>query len=97
MGAILSPQPRAPANMQNMQSMQGMQSPSGEWAMDRPPPMQDPNRPSSRPSSFINNGGNMNYNAMNNGGAGSGGNNPVSSRTSSESPHPFVPNGHQQR
>ncbi|KAI0328665.1 RhoGAP-domain-containing protein [Cubamyces sp. BRFM 1775] len=99
MGAILSPQPRAPANMQNMQSMQGMQqmqglqSPSAEWAMDRPPPMQDPNRPSSRPSSFINNGGNMNYNTMNNG----GGNNPVSSRTSSESPHPFVPNGHQQR
>ncbi|KAI0641959.1 RhoGAP-domain-containing protein [Trametes meyenii] len=83
-GAILSPQPRAPANMQNMQS------PSAEWAMDRAPPppgpsssliMQDPNRPSSRPSSFINSANNHNG----------------SSRTSSESPHPYVPNGQAQR
>ncbi|TBU30656.1 RhoGAP-domain-containing protein [Dichomitus squalens] len=74
MGAIHSPQPRMPANMQ------GMQSPSPDWGMERPPGVQDPNRPSSRPSSFINTSVNP------------------SSRTSSESPHPYVPNGqHQQR
>lgn len=51
MGAILSPQPRAPANMQSMQSAQ---NPSTEWTqMERPPPMQDPHRPSSRPNSFV--------------------------------------------
>ncbi|KAI0693199.1 RhoGAP-domain-containing protein [Cerioporus squamosus] len=80
--AIHSPQPRMPANVQNMQNMQNMQmqSPSTEWSMERPPPVQDPNggRPSSRPNSFINNNS--------------------SSRTSSESPHPYLPNGqHQQR
>ncbi len=66
-GAILSPQPRMPANMQNMQS------PGADWSMERPPPVQDPNRPSSRPSSYVN-----------------------SSRTSSESPHPYQQNGQQQ-
>ncbi|KAH9847287.1 RhoGAP-domain-containing protein [Lenzites betulinus] len=51
MSAILSPQPRAPANMQSMQSAQ---NPSTEWTqMERPPPMQDPHRPSSRPNSFV--------------------------------------------
>ena len=68
LGAILSPQPRMPANMQ------GMQSPSTEWGMDRPPVVQDPNRPASRPSSFVNS----------------------ASRTSSESPRPFAPNGQPQ-
>ena len=73
-GAIHSPQPRMPANIQ------GIQNPSPDWGMERPPAVQDPNRPSSRPSSFVN----TNVNP--------------SSRTSSESPHPYVPNGqHQQR
>ncbi|KAI0741919.1 RhoGAP-domain-containing protein [Daedaleopsis nitida] len=77
LGAIHSPQPRMPANVQNMQNMQSMQSPSGDWQMERPPPVQDAGRSSSRPSSFINTS---------------------TSRTSSESPRPFAPNGqHQQR
>ena len=42
LGAILSPQPRIPANMQ------GMPSPGPEWALERPPAVQDPNRPSSQ-------------------------------------------------
>ncbi|KAI0629290.1 RhoGAP-domain-containing protein [Trametes polyzona] len=97
-GAILSPQPRAPANMQNMQNaqnMQGLQSPGAEWAMERPPPMmQDPNRPSSRPQSFVN----TNMSGMNNMNMNMNSNSAhPASRTSSESPHPFVPNGHPQQ
>ena len=79
LGAILSPQPRVPPNMQ------GMQSPGTDWAamMERAPPpaMQDATgmgmgmgRPASRPNSFVN----------------------ASSRTSSESPRPYVGNGQPQ-